>query len=366
MPPSRRMRLLVVAQPLVGGVPRHVIDLLGPTLAAGWEVTVACPRASELWDVAGALGLARVATNPARAPGPGDGPDLVRLVRLVRQADVVHAHSSKSGFVVRLAALLAGRRRRVVFTPHGWSFWAFPGRSGAFYLRLERLAARWCGAIITVSAHERDAALAAGVGRAERYRVVPNGVDESRFDGPREPVRGRLVMVARLAAPRLPVLAIEALGLLRRTHPDATLDLVGDGPLRPEVEATVARLGLQDAVRVLGARDDVPDLLRRTAGALHLSTYEGASLGVLEAMAAGLPVVATRLGGMDELVVEGVTGRLVDNQATDVARVLAEVLDLPDGGAALGAAGRRRVDERFTAAAMAAGTLAVYEELASA
>lgn len=369
MPPARRMRLLVAAQPLVTGVPRHVIDLLDPILSAGWEVTIACPTASELWAAAGARGLARVATNPARAPGPRDLVDLVRLLRLVRGADVVHAHSSKSGFVVRLAAALTGRRRRVVFTPHGWSFWAFSGRVGACYLALERLAARWCAAIITVSDHERDAGLGAGVGRAEQYRVIPNGVDERRFPTAGASVghgrpRDRLVMVARLAPPRLPLLAVDALGRVRASHPTATLDLVGEGVLRPEVEAAVAAAGLDGAVRLLGARDDVPDLLLRSGCAVHLSTYEGASLGVLEAMAAGLPVVASRIGGMDELVVDGVTGTLVENEADAVAAAVTAVLDRDDGGAALGEAGRDRVLERFTASRMAATTLAVYEELA--
>lgn len=360
-----RMRLLVVAQPLVAGVPRHVIDLLPGTLAAGWEVTVACPVASILWDEAGRLGLERVATNPSRSPGPRDVVDLVRLVLLVRRADVVHAHSSKSGFVVRLAARVAGRHGRTIFTPHGWSFWAFPtGAAGRLYLALERAAARWCARIICVARHERDAALALGVGRPDQYRVVPNGVDLARLRAAGERVPDRIVMVARLAPPRLPVLAVEALARLRETsRPSATLDLVGDGPLRGEVEAAVRRHGLEGAVAVLGARDDVAELLVRASCALHLSTYEGASLGVLEAMGSGLPVIASRLGGMDEIVEDGSTGMLVPNDARSVADALERVLGRPDGGAALGAAGEARARSRFSTTAMTAATLAVYDEV---
>jgi glycosyltransferase involved in cell wall biosynthesis len=105
----------------------------------------------------------------------------------------------------------------------------------------------------------------------------------------------------------------------------------------------------------------VPDLLRAASCALHLSTYEGASLGVLEAMATGLPVVASRLGGMDELVVDGVTGRLVGDDPVEIGAAVAAALDSP----ALGAAGRARVEERFTAAGMAAATLEVYRQAAA-
>ena len=139
-------------------------------------------------------------------------------------------------------------------------------------------------------------------------------------------------MVARLAPPRLPHLVVEALARVRQVRPEVTLALVGDGPLRPRVEGAVAQHRLEGAVDLLGERNDVADLLVHASCAVHLSTYEGASLAVLEAMAAGLPVVASRLGGMDELVVDGVTGRLVDNEAADIAGAILDVLGRPDGG----------------------------------
>lgn len=359
------MHLLVVVQPVEAGVPTHVLALLRGVVADGWKVTVACPVTSVLWRAAADLGVERVATGASRAPSTRDLIDLARLLPLVRRADVVHAHSSKSGMVARLASRMTGRTAHCVFTPHGWSFWALEGRASAAAVSLERAAARWCGRIITVSAYERDAALGLGIGAPDQFRVVANGVDEERFAHGGEPIPGRVVMVARLAPPRLPLLAVEAFAVARRTRPELTLDLVGDGPLRPGIEAAVAALGPAAAgVRLLGSRHDVPDLLRSAACALHLSTYEGASLAVLEAMATGRPVVASRLGGMEELVVDGVTGRLVGDRPEEVAAGLLAVLDRPDGGASLGRAGRSRVEERFTARAMAAATLAVYREVA--
>ena len=131
MSPARRpIRVLLVAQPLDAGVPRHVLDIVDELGGdATFALTVACPPSSMLWD--------RLAETPAvrlrrftarRAPHPGDLLWLVRLAPLVWRSDVVHAHSSKASWLARATALLLGRRSSCVVTPHAWSFWAFTGR----------------------------------------------------------------------------------------------------------------------------------------------------------------------------------------------------------------------------------------------
>jgi glycosyltransferase involved in cell wall biosynthesis len=357
---AARRRLVLASQPLSAGVPQHVLDLVEGIDVRAWEVDVACPPASTLWRaLAGREGVRLHPLSAARRPTPGDVVSLARLVRLARRADVVHVHSAKAGFVGRLAATLAGRASRCAYTPHAWSFWAAGGVEAAFYVRLERLAARWCRAIVAVSADERNAGLTAGVGRPEQYLVIPNGVDVTRFDGPRDPVPGRLLFLGRLAPQKRPDLAVRALALVE----GAELHLANDGPERAAVERLAAELGVSQRVRFLGYRDDVPALLARAACLVLTSDYEGASLTVLEAMAAGVPVVATRVGGVEEAL-DGAGVVVEPGEAAAVAAGVERVLGDPETAAQLGEAGRRRARERFTRERMVAETVALYGELA--
>lgn len=352
-------------QPLDFGVPGHVLDLVGGLDPDRYEVTVACPRKSSLWR--------RVQDRPhvrlypiagARRPSPLDALSFARLLRLARRADLTHGHSSKAGFLVRLAAAAARRRARCVFTPHGWSFWAAEGIEARLYLALERRAARWCRAIVAVSAYERDAGLRAGVGRAEQYRVIPNGIDLDRFALEPRPVAGRIVMLGRLAPPKRPELVVRALARVRERHPDAELRLVGDGPMKRDVQSLAASLGLAGAVQVTGRRDDIPELLAEACCLVLASDYEAMPLSVLEAMAAAVPVVATRFGGLEEVVEDGETGFVVEPGSSDaLADSLGRMLDDPQLARKLGAAGRRRADQRFSVRRMVADTTALYDEI---
>ena len=362
---SRTRRLLLVAQPLTGGVPGHVLDLVEGLSASDWEITVACPTTSTLWRALAdrpRVTLCRI--SAARRPGPSDVISLRRLLRLVREADVIHAHSSKAGFLTRLAALLRGRARTTIYTPNAWSFWAVSGPEARLYRTLERVAARWCCIIVAVSDHERRSGLEAGVGSPEKYRIIPNGVDIARFDRPRDPVPGRVLFLGRLARQKRPDLAIEALARVRKRVPHAELHLASEGPEREDIERLAARLGVADAVVFLGYRDDVPALLARAACVLLTSDYEGAPLTVVEAMAAGVPLVATRVGGIPEVVSHGETGFLAN--AGDVATLgnaVAQVLEEPELARRLGESGRRLVRRSYAREEMVASTLALYEEV---
>ena len=360
-----RRRILLASQPLDAGVPQHVLDLVACLEPARFEVAVACPAESTLWrGLASMPWVARHALGAERAPSPGDALSLSRLIRLVADADVVHGHSSKAGFLVRLAAAVRGRAARCVFTPHGWSFWATEGAAARTYLGLERRAARWCRRIVAVSEHERDAGLTAGVGRLDQYRVIRNGVDLTRFDALPSPVAGRIVMLARLAPPKRHDLALRALEDVRRRVPDAELHLVGDGPGRAAVERLAAELGLREATRLLGTRADVPELLATAHCVLLASDYEGCPLSVLEAMAAGVPVVATAVGGIPEIVADGETGLLTPRgDAQALARALETVLADRALATRLGAEGRARARRELGRERMGAEVVALYDEL---
>lgn len=361
------LRVLLAAQPLHSGVAHHVLYLVDGLDRDRYELHVACPRSSVTWahlEKRADVHLHEIA--PDREPSPADIGSLARLVRVAAAVDVIHAHSSKAGFLARLASAVRGRRRACLFTPHGWSFWSASGSRARVYTSLERLAARWCRVIVTLSSSERAAGLAAGVGRPEQYRVIPNAVDVARFTATPQPVPGRILWVGRFAAPKRPDLALRALKVARERAPHAELHLVGDGVDRPELERLAGELRLGEAVRFLGTRDDVAALLTTAACVVLASDYEGCPLSVIEAMAARVPVVATAVGGVSELVEDGRSGVLTPaGDAEALGTALAVVLTDPARARAHGEAGRVAVEERFSLEVMVDRLAALYDEAAT-
>lgn len=218
---------------------------------------------------------------------------------------------------------------------------------------------------IVVSEADREIGLRYRVAREDRFRVVHNGV----VDAPRRarpdaaaatPV---LAMVARMAPPKDHQLLLRALAGIRAPF---RLQLIGDGPDRPAVEAAIDALGLRERVALLGRRGDVPDLLADAHLFALISRQEGFPLAVLEAMRAGLPVVASDVGGVREAVAHGATGFLIARGDQDALReALRRLLVEPALRRRLGDAGRRAYEARFSAERMLAGTAAVYGELAA-
>jgi glycosyltransferase involved in cell wall biosynthesis len=357
------MRVLyVITKAEHGGAQTHVLDLLrglsaiekclvagedGPLVAQARKLSIPCTVLPSL--------VHRI------SPGCDLGAirELRRLIRRVRP-DIVHCHSSKAGFVGRLAARLEGVP--TVFTAHGWGFSeGIPWPRRVVALWAERLAARWTNALIVVSQFDRDLALRFGVGAPSRIRVVYNGVpDVPQRAKPSEGGPVVATMVARFTPQKDHLTLLQA---ARLVDGDWRLVLVGDGPTRPAVERFVERNRLAHRVSFLGLRDDVPDILARSHVFCLVSNWEGLPISVIEAMRAGLPVVATDVGGVRELVVHGRTGLLCRRQDPEhVAECLSSVLDSAYRRALLGANGRARYEESFSVEPQLAAVEAVYRE----
>ncbi|MDQ7841235.1 MAG: glycosyltransferase [bacterium] len=374
--PDARPRVLhVITLSDWGGAQAHVL-----ALARGfrhlYDVTVACGPGGPLVARLQKEGI-RTVEIPGLTRNPRPLADLATLVRLSRwmrreRFALVHCHSTKAGLLGRVAARAAGIPA-VLFTAHGWPFagsW-WPPIIRALLVLAERAAARFTTTIICVSHHDREAALRAGIGPPERLVVIPNGIapepwlaDSAAEEGGRgtgEPCTA--VMVGRFKEPKDPVTLVNAWARVGAAH---RLLLVGDGPMRPEVEALVRKQGLEGRVAVLGARDDVPVLLRSSDIFVLSSRWEGMPLAVIEAMMGGLPVVATDVGGVSEAVVNGETGLLVPPGNADALSVaLDRLLTDPALRRRMGEAGRRRALEHFTEERMLAETAAVYERALS-
>ena len=364
----RRPRILVlITLAETGGAQTYVASLLR-ALTPGFDVIVAAHGTGPLCEEARAAGARFVALRHVhRALHPvHDALGLLELIRLIRRErpDIVHANSSKAGVLGRLAAALTLVPVRV-FTVHGWAFKAHSGLASALYLWADRLMAPLTTVTICVAESERRAGLAAHTCSARRTVVIPNAIDglagsngaapSHAHDGP-----PRIVAVGRLAAPKDPLCLVRALAALRERPFHAVL--VGDGPDRAAVEAEIAALGLAPYVTLAGDRRDVPRRLAQADLFVLASRSEGAPLSILEAMAAGLPVVASAVGGVPELVADGETGLLVP--PGDPAP-LAAALERVVGDAALrerlGASGWARARTRFDLATFHRAHLALYE-----
>jgi glycosyltransferase involved in cell wall biosynthesis len=246
-----------------------------------------------------------------------------RLASMLDGVDLLHTHSSKAGILGRAAARLAGVAG-VVHTVHGWSFHsAQPRLVHRAYVEAERAAARVTDRIVCVSRADRERGLASGIGHASQYRILRSGIDPSLYavtDEARARARRAIgakpdeIVVGSIAnfkPQKAPLDFVEAARLARARDPRLRFVMAGDGESRPAVERAIAAANLAGCVKLLGWRDDVPELLAALDLFLLTSLFEGLPRTVLQAMAASVPVVATDTGGVAEVVIDGETGRLV-------------------------------------------------------
>lgn len=303
---------------------------------------------------------------------------LVRLFRRERPA-LIHTHTSKAGVLGRLAAWTAGIPR-VVHTPHGHVFYGHFGPvASALFLWIERLLAARTSHMIALTEAERDEHLARGVGRPDRFTVAPSGIDLDGFRQARGAAGERGRRRQALGCPPEAVVIgsvgwltpvkghrflIEALARLKPRFPQLHLVIVGSGRLRDDYLALAASLGLADAVHLLGARGDVADCLAGMDLFALPSLNEGMGRALTEAMAAGLPVVASRVGGIRSLVEDRRNGLLVPpGDAGAIAGAIEELLMRPDWAQDVGAAAARSIGDRFGTAAMVKTIESVYDRV---
>lgn len=363
--PDRPLRLLLVLGRSGGGIGRHVAGLAADLAAVGHRVLVAGPAdTAETFGLrTGQVGFVPVEIADRPRP-PADARAALTLRRLAARADAVHAHGVRAGALAVLAARARRSRPTVLVTVHN-----APPEGGAarvVFTGLERLVARGADAVLAVSADLEARARAAGARRVARAVVPapaagPGGADVAltrRRLGlrPDEPV---VLVLARLGEQKGLPLLLDTAALLRGGDPAPTVLVAGDGPLRATLQRRIDAEGLP--VRLLGRRDDVPDLLAAADLVLSTSRWEGQPLGLQEALRAGRPVVATDVGGVADVL--GGAGRLVPyGDPAALAAAVRRSLE-PAEHARLAAASARRAGELPDQAAATAQALAGYRGL---
>lgn len=337
------MRLLhIVGDSKWGGGGSIILGLVAVARDLGWEVEMLAtdPFCRKVFETHGIpvvpLDVIRRNINPVR--------DLAGLFRLYgflrsRKYDVVHTHTSKAGFVGRIAARMAGTPT-VIHTAHSFSFHEASRRAAFVACRtLETFAALFCDRIITVSHYHRAWAISLRVAEPEKLVAIPNGIPE-----PVAPSRTARLLRSELHLARDEVLLFTPGRLFRGKGLEYLIEavahaqkagsrpfrvaLAGDGPLRDALERRVSSLGLHDRVTLLGFRKDIADLLRASDGVILPSLHEGMSMALLEAMAAGKPIITTAIGGNLEATDNGAGAILVPpGDSRELANAMLDLLN---------------------------------------
>jgi glycosyltransferase involved in cell wall biosynthesis len=374
------VRILHVMECTIGGTRRHLVDVVLGQRALGLDVHVV---ASSLRQPDFEADLQRFERSGAvvtrlpmvRAVSPATDASHLSALRshLVRtNPDVVHTHSSKAGVLGRLASIQTGIGARV-HTPHTFAFLfeaEFSRPRRALFRAIEKGLSGHTHALVAVSPSEARTFASSGVVDAERVRVVPNGIDPEPWIRARPIARADIglrddkplaAVVGLLNVAKGQDLALEAL----QDVPDLQLVIVGHGDMESELRALATRSRLDERVRFLGFRTDVPAILAATDFVIVPSRWEGLPYVALEAMAAAKPVVATPVDGARDVIEQGQTGILTRSiDSSSIAGALRAMLQTtPEERAGMGRIGRARVERSYTARAMVQGLVDVYREV---
>jgi glycosyltransferase involved in cell wall biosynthesis len=361
--------LFVIPRVAIGGTPRHLLEVLGHLDRTRFTPAVYCLKAGPESAFLARLRALGVEVLDGRTAETFRGlrwvPAVLRLAALLRRRriPVVQSYLLHANFL----ASLAGRLARVpVVVTSVRSLDVYAGHERVVARLSNRLADRVmvCGEAVRRHVHQAEGC------PLEKLAVVPNGVDLARVARPASaawpaelagvPIVGA---VGRLAPKKAQGDLLDAVPHVVDRVPAARVVLVGDGPDRAALEARARALGVAERVRFLGAVGDAETLMARLDVFVLPSRLEGMSNALLEAMAAGRPVVATDVGANAELVVDGVTGFVVPPARPDrLAEAIVTLLKDPERARVMGAAGRARVAEAFTVERMVERLQRLYDD----
>lgn len=359
--------VLIVHQPIGGGVGRHVSDLAAGLAERGYETVLCGPAPPEALS-----GFPHEPLDLRRAVNPrADLAALYQFAEIARRVrpDIIHAHSSKAGAVVRLGRL-ARPRTPVIYTPHGYAFAGYFSRPAerVAYREVERTLSRLANRVVCVC--EAEGRLAAAIGPKDRVRVIHNGI-EMHGNTPVDPrmsqlaERGPVVCALTELRPGKGIeTLIDATSIIRARRPDIQIAIWGEGPELEALRSRARDVGAADAVHFFGASPAPLSVLLGAEIFVHPSWAESFPYVILEAMSAGLPIVASDVGGVSEAVVHGESGLLAPaHDERRLAQAVIELVENPGSRASMGTAARNSVQQRFSRSAMIEGLTGVYSEV---
>jgi glycosyltransferase involved in cell wall biosynthesis len=375
---SKRVHLMMITDEIgVGGAEQVVLDLSESIDPVRFRRTVcltrsieACDPSDEFHSLARAeqlrsAGVQLIELGRQSRANLWAWPRLLRFMRSEKVA-IVHSHKFGSNFWGAVTGALT-RTPVVIAHEHTWSFEGQPMRRV-----IDRSTSRIVDAMIAVSEPDRQKMIEIVGIRPDRVVYIPNGVRPPR-QGDGRAVRHAegipddapvLVSVGNLRAQKAYDVMLEALAIVLRDFPDVRLLIAGGGGQAESLRALAGRLGIDDSVSFLGVRGDVPDVLAAADIAVTSSDFEGSPLAAMEYLGAGLPVVATNVGGMPELVIPKLNGTLVPRRdPAALAAAICELIANPHLAREMGEKGRLRHKTEFSLDAMVARIEALYADL---
>jgi glycosyltransferase involved in cell wall biosynthesis len=358
--------LYVITKSELGGAQAHVYDLI-KSLHNDYQINLVVGTLGWLATQCEELGVS-VHHLPSLTRSINFIKDVTAVKELVQtidkiKPDLIHAHSGKPGIIARLAGKIC--HVPVVFTAHGWGFDPnAPKLTRNIALAAEKLLAKFATKIICVSESDRQLAIKLGVLAAERIVTIHNGINPG-IELPVSTAKAaptQLIMVARFNKQQKDQNTL--MKAIQQIDRDINVLFVGSGPDLDEAKNTAQELDILSKVSFLGDRLDVPQLLAQSQIFVLSTHYEGLPISILEAMRAGLPIIATNVNGIPEQVVDGKNGLLVERQDVDgLVQAITNLVDNPMLCQKMGRESIEKLQREFTIDEMVASTKALYQSV---
>lgn len=366
------MRILyVITKSEIGGAQTHLMEVVRYMHRAGHDVSVVSGTTGWLTNELAAIDVNyEILPDMVREINPAKDIKTINSICHIledKHPDIIHCHSSKAGIVGRIAGAI--KNIPAVFTAHGWAFTS--GVSPAkriIYAAIEHIMLGITKRVICVSEFDRQLAKRFFLHNYNRIVTVHNGIVDKTFNTDivsEHSLPLNLASVARFSHQKNNMELIRAVEQINKLCScSLQLNMVGDGPLLSEAQAYVTSHHLENDVHFLGRRTDVDDILNQNDIFCLISNYEGLPISIIEAMRAGMPIIASDVGGVNELVQDDVNGFLIPRgNISELVEKLKYILDHKELIKYMGKASRKIYEEEYTADKMNKKIFSVYNEV---
>ena len=369
-----KVKVLYVVEPAIGGVERYVETLLKYTDHNQVENILICSQnydEAKMKKIADKVILIRMKHE---INAYADFKAIRAIHHYIKQIkpDIIYAHSSKAGALARIADL--GIKNKVIYNPHGWAFnMQQSTKKKEMYKWVEKILAHFCDKIVCISDAERESALREKICKPSKLQVIYNGIDLEEIEKTTPMSRDKLGipedafvvgMVGRISKQKAPDTFVKAAKLIKEKIPNAFFLMVGDGELRDQVESLINQYDLGSSFLITGWVDNPTSYMKIMDVGMLLSRWEGFGLVLPEYMACGVPIIATNVDGIPNIVKNGVNGMLVDkNDYHEAADAVDGLFEQPDLTSSLVKTADNIVKTKFDGKRVAQNSEQLYKEL---